>query len=57
MKITTLHKEKPWNVGKRKPIVDDLGNKWCVCELPTLVSAMDGVHQAYCLKCKAYWYN
>ena len=57
MKVTTLHKEKPWNKGKRKPLVDGDGKKWCDCSLPTLVHANDGEHQGYCLKCRNYWFN
>ena len=50
-------KKAPWNKGKRKPLIDGDGNKWCDCKDPNLVSANDGVHQAYCLKCGEYWYN
>lgn len=48
---------RPWNKGKRKPIIDEFGKKWCNCITPKLVSAGDNVHQAYCLLCKCYWYN
>lgn len=37
--------------------IDEYGKKWCNCVTPKLVSANDGVHQAYCLLCKCYWYN
>jgi len=47
----------PWNKGKRKPIVDDLGKKWCNCVTPKLTSSGVNGIQAYCLKCGEYWYN
>lgn len=51
-------KKVPWNKGKRKPIVDEIGNKWCNCETPTLVSNSGiGSGQAYCLKCHSEWYH
>jgi hypothetical protein len=42
--------------GYRKPTEDD-GKKWCNCTEPTLVSACDGIHQAFCRRCECHWYN
>lgn len=51
-------KRIPWNKGKRKPIIDDCGNKWCACIEPKLTSNFGvGKGQAYCLKCGNYWYH
>ncbi len=53
-----MKKRIPWNKGKRKPIVDELGYKWCNCEIPNLVSNHGfGRGLAYCLKCKDYYYH
>lgn len=49
-------KKAPWNKGKRKPIVDEDGLKWCNCISPDLVSPV-GKGQAYCLKCHTPWYH
>lgn len=54
---STTKKRTPWNKGKRKPITDDLGKKWCNCEKPQLTSNSGGPGQAFCLKCMNYWYN
>jgi hypothetical protein len=43
--------------GWKATIVDEFGKKWCNCTIPNLTSAMDGIHQAYCLRCRCYWYN
>lgn len=50
-------KRHPWNKGKRKPIIDDSGNKWCNCVEPDLTSSQGGPEQAYCLLCHNYWYH
>jgi hypothetical protein len=50
-------KRKPWNYGKRKPIVDEMGNKWCNCIEPKLTSNSGVGGQAYCLKCHSNWYH
>lgn len=44
--------------GKRKPVIDELGNKWCNCTRPRLVSnrGTTGLGLAYCLKCGCNWY-
>lgn len=47
---------KPWNWGKRKPVTDDCGNKWCNCKEPKLISG-DGRGQAFCLLCFTPWYH
>lgn len=51
------HKRIPWNYGKRKPITDDCGNKWCNCTEPNLTSNQDGPGIAYCLKCHNNYYH
>lgn len=49
-------KRKPWNLGKRKPEIDELGNKICVCLEPKLMSSgRNG--GATCILCWANWYN
>lgn len=53
----TQKKRKPWNWGKRKPVEDDYGNKWCNCVEPKLVSNAGGRGQAYCLLCHTPWYH
>jgi len=50
-KSITQKKRKPWNFGKRKPIEDDCGMKWCACLEPKLTSISGGRGQAYCLLC------
>ena len=47
---------RPWNWGKRKPVTDDCGNKWCDCKEPKLISG-DGRGQAFCLLCMTPWYH
>ena len=42
--------------GKRKPTVDEYGDKWCNCTKPTLTDPI-GKGQAYCLKCNNPWYH
>ncbi len=49
--------KKPWNWGKRKPLVDDLGNKWCDCKEPKLTSNYGVRGQALCLLCMNPWYR
>ena len=43
--------------GKRKPIIDDLGYKWCNCTKPKLTHNGDDRGQALCLKCMQPWYH
>lgn len=52
-----FRKKKPWNYGKRKPIIDDCGNKWCNCVEPKLTSNSGGRGLAYCLLCNTPWYH
>ena len=47
---------RPWKWGKRKPVTDDCGNKWCNCKEPKLISG-DGRGQAFCLLCMTPWYH
>jgi hypothetical protein len=47
---------RPWNWGKRKPIIDDCGNKWCDCIEPKLTNG-DGRGQAFCYLCMNPWYR
>lgn len=51
-----VEKKKPWNCGKRKPVIDDCGNKWCNCVEPKLTSNSGGRGLAYCLLCHTPWY-
>ncbi len=51
-----LTKRIPWNKGKRKPVVDEWGDKWCACEQPRLTSRITR-GAAFCLKCMSAWYN
>jgi hypothetical protein len=56
----TIHsprKRVAWNKGKRKPITDEFGNKWCNCVNPKLTSSGTDDRQALCLLCGHYWYN
>ena len=55
--VCSASKRKPWNWGKRKPVEDDCGNKWCNCVEPKLVSNGGGRGQAYCLLCGEFWYH
>lgn len=55
--VGSASKRKPWNWGKRKPVEDDCGNKWCNCVEPNLVSNGGGRGQAYCLLCGEFWYH
>jgi len=48
---------KPWNWGKRKPVTDDCGNKWCDCVETKLTSNAGGRGQAFCLLCMTPWYH
>lgn len=63
MNISTImgevQKRNPWNKGKRKPIVDEYGNKWCNCLEPNLTYLRLETEpgQAYCLLCHNYWYH
>jgi hypothetical protein len=44
--------------GKRKPVIDEDGNKWCNCTRPTLFSNYGiGPGVAHCHKCGCNWYN
>ena len=43
--------------GKRKPITDEYGNKWCNCATPKLTSSGVSDRRALFLKCMEYWYN
>jgi hypothetical protein len=43
--------------GKRKPVTDNMGLKWCDCTKPKLVSNFGGRGQAYCIKCNNPWYH
>lgn len=56
LKRTKLYRA-PWNLGKRKPITDDCGNKWCACLDPKLSPSGVEDRQAYCRLCGNYWYN
>lgn len=53
------NKKKGGDNGKRKPIVDDMGLKWCNCTTPRLTRNIlpEERGQAYCLKCGQYWYR
>ena len=55
-KVNNKASRKPWNYGKRKPVIDEYGNKWCNCIEPKLTSSI-GKGQAYCLKCMNHWYR
>ncbi len=50
-------KRTPWNLGKRKPIEDDCGIKWCACLNPNLTSNAGGRGQAFCLLCGYPWFH
>ena len=52
-----LIKKRGGDNGKRKPIIDDLNNKWCDCTRPKLTSSYHEKGQASCLKCGCAWYN
>lgn len=41
--------------GKRKPVIDQYGMKWCNCTRPKLTHSNSA--QAYCTLCGCYWYN
>ena len=45
--------------GKRKPIVDDMGQKWCNCTTPKLVSSEPYPMREHpsCTKCGYPWYH
>lgn len=46
--------------GWRRPIIDEYGNKWCNCDFPKLISNSydpGAKGQAYCTRCKCYWYH
>jgi hypothetical protein len=49
--------KRPWNWGKRKPLVDDVGDKWCDCKIPKLTSNAGGRGQALCLLCGYPWFH
>lgn len=49
-------KKRGGDNGKRKPVIDQDGDRWCNCTRPKLISPIDK-GQAYCLKCKSNWYN
>ncbi len=50
-----MKKRKGYN-GKRKPVIDEFGNKWCNCFTPNLISSI-GKGIAYCLKCSNHYYH
>jgi len=50
-------KKIPWNLGKRKPIQDDMGQYWCDCKFPKLTHNHGGRGNAICLLCKTPWYH
>lgn len=52
-----MKKRIPWNKGKRQPIEDDMGNKWCNCTKPKLTQNGGGKGQAYCYLCNNFWYH
>ena len=43
--------------GKRNPVIDDMGYKWCNCTKPRLTHNGGGRGQALCLKCGEAWYH
>ncbi len=55
--VCSASKRIPWNWGKRKPVEDDCGNKWCNCIEPKLTSNAGGRGQAYCILCHTPWYH
>lgn len=51
-------KKRGGDNGKRKPIIDEYGQKWCNCTKPKLTSTSGvGPGTALCLKCMNPWYN
>lgn len=57
--METEKKKRGGDNGKRKPVIDDLGNRWCNCTRPTLHhhGLPGGKGQAYCSKCRCDWYH
>ena len=53
----TEKKKRGGDNGKRKPIVEEDGTKWCGCTVPKLTSPFHGRGQASCLKCMQPWYH
>lgn len=55
----TQKRKRGGDNGKRKPIVDDLGLKWCNCTRPNLTHnrLKEEPGQALCLKCGYHWYH
>lgn len=49
-------KRTAWNKGKRKPITDEFGDKWCDCVEPKLVSRISR-GTAWCVKCMTPYYH
>ena len=49
-------KRVAWNIGKRTPITDEWGDKWCNCELPDLTTPVYR-GDAWCRKCRCAWYH
>jgi hypothetical protein len=54
--MKTNNKKRGGDNGKRKPITDDMGLKWCNCTKPKLISPLCR-GQAYCIKCNNPWYH
>lgn len=49
-------KRVAWNKGKRTPITDEWGDKWCNCETPDLTTPVYR-GDAWCRKCRCAWYH
>jgi hypothetical protein len=43
--------------GYRKPHYDDIGNKWCSCTIPVLISGAPISEQPLCLRCFCNYYH
>jgi hypothetical protein len=55
--IVSQKKKRGGDNGKRKPITDDVGIKWCNCTKPKLVSPFHGKGLASCIKCGYPYYH
>lgn len=56
--MSTEPKKRGGDNGRRKPIVDEDGLKWCNCTRPNLTGHGGvGRGQAWCMKCREYWYH
>lgn len=51
------NKKIPWNKGKRKPIVDEWGYRWCNCVNSKLIHIIGFRGNAFCMLCKNPWYH